>query len=98
MEGTLGSAGNAKRHDEATRDGAGTEVKAGENMTGHSETIPLGRGHAGARLRLFSPLGVCRPRPGVSGATPGEVSTLLSWFRRRARRARGGMLGSGVAA
>lgn len=34
MEGTLGSAGNAKRHDEATRDGTGTEVKAGEKMTG----------------------------------------------------------------
>ncbi|CAN0073597.1 unnamed protein product [Ectocarpus sp. 12 AP-2014] len=70
MGGALGSAGNANRHHEATRDVTGTEVKAGEKMTG--------RGHAGARFRLFSPLGVCRARPGVSGATPGEVSALLS--------------------
>ncbi|CAM9667596.1 unnamed protein product, partial [Ectocarpus sp. 13 AM-2016] len=34
MEGTLGSAGNTtRRHDEATRDGSGTEIKAGEKMT-----------------------------------------------------------------
>lgn len=34
MEGTLGSAGNAKRHDGAMRDGTGTEEKAGERMAG----------------------------------------------------------------
>ncbi|CAM9341973.1 unnamed protein product, partial [Ectocarpus sp. 4 AP-2014] len=49
-----------------------------------------GRGHAGARLRLFSLLGVCRARPGVSGATPGEVSTLLSWFSKACEACEGG--------
>ncbi|CAM9844336.1 unnamed protein product, partial [Ectocarpus sp. 12 AP-2014] len=86
MEGTLGSAGNTKRHDEATRDGSGTETKAGERMTVQT----FCRGHAGARLRLFSPLGVCRARPGVCGATPGEVSTLLSWFSKACEACEGG--------